>query len=89
MQVCDSCSAIVGFLLTKSIHIGLKNGDWASVDAELCTACAARLEEMEKVEREHAILKSHKAFMEQMKGNEALLRRPVRRISGYRHSRRL
>ena len=80
MQVCDSCSAVVGFLMDTPIHIGLKDGEWATVYAELCHACRERLDEMEKTAREHAILKSHADFMGQMKENDALRKRPVRRI---------
>lgn len=36
MQVCDSCGCILEFLQDTSIYIGLKNGDWAAINAELC-----------------------------------------------------
>jgi hypothetical protein len=81
MKVCDSCSAIVECLLDTSIYVGLKNGDWASVNAELCPNCRRKLVDMEREAREHAILKSHKEFMDGMKGNEALLHRPIKRVT--------
>jgi hypothetical protein len=81
MQICDSCGRIVEFLQDTSIYIGLKNGDWAAVNAELCPRCKKKLHEMEVEARDHAVLKSHKDFMEGMRGYEVLRNRPITRYS--------
>lgn len=81
MRVCDSCGRKVEFLQDASIYIGLKNGDWVSLTAELCIRCKKKLHEMETEARDHAVLKSHKDFMEGMKGREALRNRPITRYS--------
>jgi hypothetical protein len=77
MRVCDSCAAVVLYLTDTPIYISLKNGDWASVEAELCLRCKDKLVEMEKTAREHAILKLHKQFMEQMK---QMPKKPITKI---------
>jgi hypothetical protein len=78
MHVCDSCAAVVSHLTHTLIYIGLKDGNWASVEAELCLRCKDKLVEMERTAREHAILMSHKQFMEQMM---QMPKKPIRKIS--------
>jgi hypothetical protein len=51
MHVCDSCSAVVSHLTNTLIYIGLKDGNWASVEAELCLRCKDKLVDGENSQR--------------------------------------
>jgi hypothetical protein len=85
MKICDSCSAVTGCLVDKTIAWGLEDGDWGMVHAELCTTCARKLDKMEIEARDNATLKAHWEFLRQMdaRGYESLRKRPTKRIPAY------
>jgi hypothetical protein len=62
-------------VLNRTTAVGLDDGDWATVQSELCHKCA---DKMEVEARDYATLKAHWKFLRQMdaRGYENLRKRP-------------